>query len=451
MLVSPRWKPVRSALSVLRFGLASGLVGVLMLLAGVLLPVLGVYLGKTATTRQWEDWKFTAALVILFSLVPLAVGVVLSVIGLVMGCAAPAESRLKKGWPLGAIGCLGVLVLLVVLIGLQRVQAGQSQERGYGPGGPGAESSPYWVNVVGLFAQLGFAIFTALFLSEVARSFRHTALEKNLLLLMKFFVLGGGIVLVTELGARLIVAAGPPGKAELTIVLILALVAVVFQMALWVWLLYLVSKTRETVADALRGRRTPAVTGRGPAGDWHPGASARPAGNADPAWPGLGPGPGADNHHKSIQVALAALLILITLNVAGTADALLTENKLYIGQGISLGVGALVLWGFAARHRLAWQWGRVLGLICAVLSSVAVLVIFFTRVDPEVFPLGQRLLFAALSLGVAACYFVIFFAFGKPDAREYFRLYCPSCGRPTRTAGDFLFTTAKCQRCGEVW
>jgi len=40
---------------------------------------------------------------------------------------------------------------------------------------------------------------------------------------------------------------------------------------------------------------------------------------------------------------------------------------------------------------------------------------------------------------------------GLPKSRAYFRLICPDCGSKEVKATDFLYNTAKCEKCGRRW
>jgi hypothetical protein len=151
----------------------------------------------------------------------------------------------------------------------------------------------------------------------------------------------------------------------------------------------------------------------------------------------------------SIIVAITALSVMITLNIGLGLLALLFNPTAIFQVAISMGLGALVLLGMVFGHRLAWQWGRILGMFAAVLLTFAVVMsLFSTR--PGVQP-WVNLVASGILLIQAICLYMIFFALGRSSAREHFGLRCPTCGRFTNAAADFFFTRAKCKMCGNVW
>lgn len=105
-------------------------------------------------------------------------------------------------------------------------------------------------------------------------------------------------------------------------------------------------------------------------------------------------------------------------------------------------IPGLIAYGLVRRHRLAWQWGRLLALGVSLLEaimSVAAMVRFGVS--------WRWSTLIALALpGVA-----IGIALGRPSAREWFRLVCPACGTGRPRAADFLFQRARCRRCQNEW
>src|SRR5262249_44259120 len=143
----------------------------------------------------------------------------------------------------------------------------------------------------------------------------------------------------------------------------------------------------------------------------------------------------------SCLLALNALLTLL-LVAADLASAM---------RGVvSLSLGSLVWWGMIVGHRLAWQWGRVLGIIAAVILTL-IGIVSLTSPPPAQQPVWAAQADAAISLFSAACLYTIFFALGTASARDPSRLRCPACGRFTGTAADFLFNRARCASCPNVW
>jgi hypothetical protein len=76
----------------------------------------------------------------------------------------------------------------------------------------------------------------------------------------------------------------------------------------------------------------------------------------------------------SVMAAIAALGLMLALELGMHLLVLVIGNlqPAQLGQllgrlAFSVIVGGLILWGLIAGHRLAWQWGRVLGLLGALL------------------------------------------------------------------------------------
>ena len=155
----------------------------------------------------------------------------------------------------------------------------------------------------------------------------------------------------------------------------------------------------------------------------------------------------------SVIAAVAALAVSLSAEFALRALAMTrdpTSVTLAYTTLASTAVGLLILWGMIVGNRLAWQWGRLLGVLAAIVLTIVTLAAF-----SEVRKANS--LTPALILGVgfplleAVCLYTIFFALGRPSAKRYFRLECPSCGQFTNTANDFLFAQAKCRACRKVW
>lgn len=129
---------------------------------------------------------------------------------------------------------------------------------------------------------------------------------------------------------------------------------------------------------------------------------------------------------------------------------------------VSFFVGGLVLAGIYGGHRLAYQWGRILGLIAAVIYSLTVIGFLVALSTPEAMnadgmPMNPAALrssmiaILAVVAVLAAALWTIFFSLGRPSARRYFRLVCPNCGHKKVRAVDFFFSKAKCKQCSTIW
>jgi len=116
------------------------------------------------------------------------------------------------------------------------------------------------------------------------------------------------------------------------------------------------------------------------------------------------------------------------------ADGIDPESALY--SFATLGV---VLYGLVTAHRLAWQWGRLLGGLSAIGAALFALVIASESVTTSIF-----LWLAALALVT----FVVLLS--MPASKRFFRLYCPRCGSYSSKSADFFFSESQCS-CGANW
>lgn len=164
-------------------------------------------------------------------------------------------------------------------------------------------------------------------------------------------------------------------------------------------------------------------------------------------------------------VALLALLVLMGGTTLGYGKMGIAELIILCAP---LGVGVLLLIGLLCRNKLARQWGRIMGCLGAVLASIAlgfgVVGVVFVAMSNEAaefdaqlrgMPGGSFLLFALIGLAVyavpAVMLWTIFFSLGRPAARRWFGLVCPSCHSPRTRAANFLYSRSKCKECSTTW
>jgi hypothetical protein len=152
----------------------------------------------------------------------------------------------------------------------------------------------------------------------------------------------------------------------------------------------------------------------------------------------------------SILVTITALSVILGLNCALGILALTQDPTAIVRVAVSMGLGALLLLGMIFGQRLAWQWGRILGILAAVLMTIGAVVGFFSTRAAQV-PSWVSVLSGSILLVQAACLYTIFFALGQRSAKLHFGLKCPVCGELTNKAADFFFNRAKCKGCGNVW
>jgi hypothetical protein len=106
----------------------------------------------------------------------------------------------------------------------------------------------------------------------------------------------------------------------------------------------------------------------------------------------------------------------------------------------------VVLVGIVAGYRLAWQWGRLLGLVGGIVLTLAAIRVF-SQAGGWAGPLIVATLIALQGVPLLP----MFFAFGTRQARQHLRLICPQCGCRKSKGGNFLSTKAICKECRATW
>ena len=148
----------------------------------------------------------------------------------------------------------------------------------------------------------------------------------------------------------------------------------------------------------------------------------------------------------SVIVALVSLGIIAAARVLMLLNTLLATGMISIQFLIPTILVVLGFIGIIKGYRLAWQWGRLLGILGAVLFTLFA-VIYITEI-------GQRsyMMFASIvSMVQAVLLFLMYFALGTAGSREYFKVICPGCGERKVRAGDFLFSKVICSKCSKEW
>jgi hypothetical protein len=147
----------------------------------------------------------------------------------------------------------------------------------------------------------------------------------------------------------------------------------------------------------------------------------------------------------SVRIAIAAIGALFATNF-GLLALVLASGLVSPLLILNLGVTGLVLWGLLRRHRLAWQWGRVLSLFSAIVTTLAMVVDLLV----DEIAIASGWLYWLLVFQVV-CLYLTFVALGRSSAFEHFDLICPECSKPTKKAANFWFTRARCRACGHTW
>jgi hypothetical protein len=150
--------------------------------------------------------------------------------------------------------------------------------------------------------------------------------------------------------------------------------------------------------------------------------------------------------NKSIIIAAASVSIMIVARIIMGGLALLFGRVSPLSVLLPIAVALLILIGIIKGQRLAWQWGRLLGLLGGVLLTLSAGGAALRIPDQPLMLINAFLL--ALQ-GVPL--FPMFFALGTRGAREHFRVICPACGKSKVKGGNFLFTRVVCRECNHEW
>lgn len=148
----------------------------------------------------------------------------------------------------------------------------------------------------------------------------------------------------------------------------------------------------------------------------------------------------------SILIAAVALGLMVFARLFMGVLALLAGQVSLVGVAIPVAVALLILYGILVGQRLAWQWGRLLGLLGGIILTLTAVGVFRNAN-------GQpgMLMVAGLVALQGVPLFPMFFALGSKGAREHFRLICPQCGAAKPKGANFLFTEARCRKCNARW
>ena len=143
----------------------------------------------------------------------------------------------------------------------------------------------------------------------------------------------------------------------------------------------------------------------------------------------------------SVKVATAAIGVCLALAVVRGALTSIEAGAGAAGilnAGVGVALGGLIMVGLFKRHRLAWQWGRLVG----VLLVLEMAVLWATGAVPS-----RSIGDVALRGFNAGALLLAVIALSFPSAKRFFRLVCPQCGKISGKAADFFFTRATCKAC----
>ncbi len=150
--------------------------------------------------------------------------------------------------------------------------------------------------------------------------------------------------------------------------------------------------------------------------------------------------------NKPIIVAAASVSIMVVVRIIMGGLALLFGRVSPLLVLLPVAVALLILIGIIKGQRLAWQWGRLLGLFGAVLLTLSAIGAAM-RIPDQPLMLINAVLLALQGVPL----FPMFFALGTTGAKEHFRVICPGCGKSRVKGGNFLFTKVICRECNQEW
>lgn len=165
----------------------------------------------------------------------------------------------------------------------------------------------------------------------------------------------------------------------------------------------------------------------------------------------------------SVKLALLAVVLLIACLI-GVMAVVFRMGGIAITEPIGCAIALLVFFGLYRRHRLAYVWGRRIGLFGAVLNGIVAVghVVAATAdsistsqtaeaLEAARFFSESHFAMAGFCFAAAAAQLLLFASLGFASAAVYFGLACPRCQCDEVHAGDFAFTEARCGACGAVW
>lgn len=149
--------------------------------------------------------------------------------------------------------------------------------------------------------------------------------------------------------------------------------------------------------------------------------------------------------NKSIIVAVLSVSMMVVARIIMAALVLL-NGHFPLPVLLPIVVAILILIGIVKGQRLAWQWGRLLGLVGAIILTLSAVGAAMRIPENPTLVIGTILL---AMQGIPL--FPLFFVLGTKEAKEHFRVICPQCGKSRVKGGNFLFTKVLCRVCGAEW
>lgn len=149
---------------------------------------------------------------------------------------------------------------------------------------------------------------------------------------------------------------------------------------------------------------------------------------------------------KPIIVAVVSVWTMVIARTIMAGLALLSGRVSLLAILLPIAVALLILIGIIKGQRLAWQWGRLIGLFGAIILTLSAYGAFVRIPDQP-----EMLIVAILMALQGIPLFPMFFALGTAGAKQHFGVICPGCNESKVKGGDFLFTKVICRKCNKEW
>ena len=150
--------------------------------------------------------------------------------------------------------------------------------------------------------------------------------------------------------------------------------------------------------------------------------------------------------NKPIIIAVLSVSMMVAARLIMGGLALLSGQVSPLSILVPIVVALLILIGIIKGQRLAWQWGRLLGLLGAITLTLAAIGMFM-QVSEEPALIIVAILIALQGIPL----FPMFFALGTAGAKQHFRVICPDCGKSKVKGSNFFFTKVICRNCNTEW
>ncbi|MCI0377664.1 MAG: hypothetical protein L0215_08665 [Gemmataceae bacterium] len=257
---APGWGAVRIALGMMFWSLIAMAIGgvAFFALSAATVGLAGPQGGRGIAGREAEG----IAIVMLTGVCGILIAFLICFIGQCMCCAAPAESR-ARGLAIGSLICTVLVVLVYAGLVLWVITAvGAAARGGMMAGFPNLPD--FLERGLLLFVVLAFALLVAahilfiLFLRTVALYFGNDALARSTMSFLVLYLVLVVLYVVVNAVQFMMAARGgflDPGRQSVSLMTALGCAAVLLLIAVLVWFLVLLARTREMIGPGAGGRR----------------------------------------------------------------------------------------------------------------------------------------------------------------------------------------------------